>query len=76
MGVTSDYLREMRAAGVELKTSRDATSLRALNVTPAFVKALADAGYPNLSVRDLRRLASNGINADFVREMQKYHTNK
>jgi hypothetical protein len=47
-----------------------------MNVSPAFVKALADAGYANLSVRDLIRLASSGVNAEFIRDMSQYKEKK
>jgi hypothetical protein len=36
------------------------------------VKKLADAGYKNLSVRELSRLAAAGIDDDFIREMEQY----
>jgi hypothetical protein len=71
VGVTPEYVRGMRAAGVSLD-ARSAQSLCALGITPKFVKKLADAGYPHLSVADLQRLAASGLNGDFVREMSKY----
>ena len=76
VGVTPEYLRDMRAAGVEIKTARDATSLRAVGVTPKFVKKLSDAGYKNLSPRELSRLAAAGIDDDFIREMEQYREKK
>ncbi|MND08942.1 hypothetical protein D3C83_319030 [compost metagenome] len=62
----------MRAAGVEIKSAKEATSLRAVGVTPKFVKKLADAGYKDLSARELSRLAAAGIDDDFIREMEQY----
>jgi hypothetical protein len=41
-------------------------------VTPQFVKKLADAGYKNLSARELSRLAASGIDDDFIRDMDQY----
>jgi len=57
---------------VTIKSAREATSLRAVGVTPEFVKKLADAGYTNLSARELSRLAAAGIDDDFIRSLDKY----
>jgi len=62
----------MKAAGVDIKTAKEATSLRAVGVTPEFVRKLASAGYSNLSTRELTRLAASGIDDDFIREMEQY----
>ena len=71
-GVTSSWLREMRAAGVEIRSASEAKKLAALDVTPKFVRELAAAGYTNLSVRDLTRLAAVGVDGKFIRDMQQY----
>jgi hypothetical protein len=36
------------------------------------VKRLAAAGYSNLSVRELSRLAAAGVDDDFIRSMDQY----
>ena len=74
VGVTPDYVRDMRRAGVELTNSDDAQSLRALGVTPRFVQRLAKAGYSGLTVEQLQRLGASGLTEDFVREMSKYRS--
>jgi hypothetical protein len=38
------------------------------------VRRLADAGYPNLSVGQLTRLAAAGVTGDFIREMSQYRS--
>lgn len=73
VGVTPDYVLEMQAAGLELDQD-DARSLCAIGVTPDFVRRLARAGYPNLTVSQLQRLAAAGISGDFVREMSRYRS--
>ena len=44
-GSLENKLKAMREAGVAIRSSRDATSLKAVGVTPAFVQKLAAAGY-------------------------------
>jgi hypothetical protein len=48
----------MRSAGVAITTVDDATGLKAMGVTPAFVKRLAEAWYTNLTARQLTSLAA------------------
>lgn len=72
VNVTAPWLREMRAAGVEITSAREAKKLASVGVTAKFVRELAEAGYTNLSVRDLARLAAVGVDEKFIREMQKY----
>ena len=45
-----------------------------MGVGPELIKSLADAGYTNLSVKDLTRMAAVGVSADFIRELAKYRT--
>ena len=61
-------------AGYKNLSAHDLTSLRAMGVTPEFIKSLSDAGYTNLSVKDLTRMAAVGVNADFIRDLAKYRT--
>ena len=76
MDVSAKYIADMRAAGVNITTSREAIQLKTFNVSPEFVRSLAAAGYTKLSPRDLTRLAVAGVNADFIREMSKYRDKK
>lgn len=76
VGVTSQWLREMRAAGVAIESGRDAKKLAAVGVDVKFIRELAAAGYTNLSVHDLSRMAAVGVDGDFIREMSKYKENK
>jgi hypothetical protein len=71
LDVTPEYVRSMRAAGVDVPSAHDATKLRAVGVTPEFVAELASAGYRNLSARDLIRMAAVGVNGKFIREMSQ-----
>ena len=44
------------------------------DVDANFVKSLADAGYTNLSAKELVRLRVSGVDANFIRELSKYRT--
>jgi hypothetical protein len=72
VNVTPAWLREMRGAGVEIRSAQEAKKLAGTGVTAKFVRELADAGYKNLSVRDLTRLAAAGVDGKFIRDMQQY----
>ena len=74
--VTPEYVRSMRAAGVEVSDAHDAARLRAVDVTPQFVDELARAGYTNLSTRDLVRAAAAGVNGDFIRRFNSKEKRK
>jgi len=71
-GVTPQYVKSLRDAGVSITTAREASRLASLNITPQYVAELAAAGYRNLSVRDLTRLAANGINAEFISRFRSH----
>ncbi|HEY0139846.1 MAG TPA: hypothetical protein VGF48_03060 [Thermoanaerobaculia bacterium] len=69
--VTSQWLADMRAAGVTISTSRDAIKLAAVGVNAAYVRELAAAGYKDLTARQLIKLRATGVDAKFIREMSK-----
>jgi hypothetical protein len=71
-GVTPQYVKSLRDAGVNITTAREASRVASLNITPKYVAELAAAGYRNLSVRDLTRLAANGINAEFISRFRSH----
>jgi len=48
--------------------------MRIQGVDSKFVKSLADAGYANLTAKELIRLRVSGVDADFIRELSKYRT--
>ncbi len=72
VGVTPQYVKSLRDAGVDITTAREAVRLAGVNVTPRSIAELAAAGYKNLSVRDLIRLAGSGVDAKFIREASRY----
>ncbi|HEX2832277.1 MAG TPA: M56 family metallopeptidase [Thermoanaerobaculia bacterium] len=70
VGVTPEYVREMRSAGLEVDDAREATSLRAVGVTPEFVREMRSAGFELKSARDATSLRAVGVTSEFVRQMR------
>jgi len=68
-GVTPEYLKQIRNAGVPLKTPREAVELRAMGVTPEYVASMAKTGYGNLAVKDLVELRAQGVTPAYIAEL-------
>jgi beta-lactamase regulating signal transducer with metallopeptidase domain len=66
IGVTSDYVREMRATGLRLSVD-DLIALHANGVTSEYVRELRDAGLTGLTPQDILSLSAHGVSADEVR---------
>ena len=71
MGVTPDYVRDMRAASPELRAASmdDLISMRTHGVQPDFVRELRRAGQTDLTAKRLTSAAIQGVNARYIREM-------
>ena len=71
MGVTPDYVREMRAASPELRnvSMDDLISMRTHGVRPEFVRELRRAGQTDLSAKRLTSAAIQGVSARYIQEM-------
>jgi beta-lactamase regulating signal transducer with metallopeptidase domain len=70
-GVTPDYIREMRAVGLEAN-SPELVSLKIHQVTPEYVQGLAAAGLNNLHVRDYLAAKIQGITPEFVQAIRSH----
>jgi beta-lactamase regulating signal transducer with metallopeptidase domain len=71
VGITPDYVNQMRAAAPSLraiKASRFA-DLKAVGVTPDFARDLAAAGFRNLTISQLQSARAVGITGDYARGM-------
>jgi hypothetical protein len=68
IGITSDYAPAIRSASPALAdvTIHDLNSMRAVGVTPAYVRALARSGYRNLDPETLVAVRSAGLSADYI----------
>ncbi|HEX8841937.1 MAG TPA: M56 family metallopeptidase, partial [Sphingomicrobium sp.] len=69
VGVTPDYVNQMRSAAPSLRTiavNRFA-DLKAVGVTPDFARDLAAAGFRNISVSELQTARAVGMTGDYAR---------
>jgi propanediol dehydratase small subunit len=70
-GVTPDYIRELRAAGVEAGAS-DLVALKIHEVTPEYVRGLAAAGLASLRVRDYLAAKIQGVTPEFIQGIRNH----
>ena len=69
-GVDARYLAALSREGVKPAT-RDLVAFRDHGVTPEFLKAIRDAGYPNLDPGEIIELRNHGLDARFLAEMSR-----
>jgi beta-lactamase regulating signal transducer with metallopeptidase domain len=70
VGVTPDFIREMRRAGLAVESPSEASGLAALGVTRSFVREMRSVGFPVLSAREAQSLKAVGVTAAYVRAMR------
>jgi hypothetical protein len=70
-GVTPDYIRELRAAGIEAN-GRELVSLKLHEVTPEYVRGLASAGLANLRVPEYLAAKIQGITPEFIQGIRSH----
>jgi len=70
-GVTPDYIRELRAVGIEAN-SPELVALKIHEVTPEYVRSLAAAGLGNLHVRDYLMAKIQGITPEFIQGIRSH----
>jgi beta-lactamase regulating signal transducer with metallopeptidase domain len=70
-GVTPDYIREIRAAGLE-PSSPELVALKIHEVTPEYVRGLAAAGLTNLHVHDYLAAKIQGITPEFIQSIRSH----
>ncbi|HEX8393584.1 MAG TPA: M56 family metallopeptidase, partial [Longimicrobium sp.] len=71
VGVTPEYVAEMRAAGFGDLDGRTLTSLRAQGVTRAYVDELRRLGLTDLSARRVAGMKAVGVSPAYVEEMRR-----
>ena len=71
VGASPAFIREMRRAGLAVKTVQEAQGLAALGVTRTFVREMRSVGFPVASAQEAQSLKAAGVTAAFVREMRE-----
>jgi beta-lactamase regulating signal transducer with metallopeptidase domain len=69
--VTPDYVRGLRAAGVEA-TNAELVSLKIHEITPEYVRDLTAAGLGNLRVHEYLAARVQGITPEFVQKIRSH----
>lgn len=70
LDITTDWVKQMKDAGVTGMTSRNLMGLKALKVDPAYVKAMAAAGYPELRAQKLTSMKAVGVTPEKVQAIK------
>jgi beta-lactamase regulating signal transducer with metallopeptidase domain len=70
-GVTPDYIRELRAAGVDAGAP-EIVALKIHEVTPEYVRGLAAAGFANLHVHDYLAAKIQGVTPEFIQGIRSH----
>ena len=70
-GVTPDYIRELRAAGIEA-SSPELVALKIHEVTPEYIRGLAAAGLANLRVHEYLAAKIQGITPEFIQGIRSH----
>ena len=72
VGVTPEYVAEMRAAAPELRGAEasDLIGMKAVGVTPDYVRGLYAAGIRDFDASDLAGARAVGVDGNYVREMR------
>ena len=70
-GITPDYIRGLRAAGIEA-SSPELVSLKIHEITPEYVRGLAAAGLTNLRVHEYLAAKIQGITPEFIQGIRSH----
>jgi hypothetical protein len=71
IGISADYATAIRSASPSLAdvTTDDLNSMRAVGVTPGYVRALARSGFRNLDADTIVEARSVGLSPDYIRSL-------
>ena len=69
-GVNSDYIRELKVAGVEPKSVRELVEMRTQGVSEDFIKDLEALGYERPTADELTSMRMMGVTIAFIKEME------
>lgn len=69
VGVTPEYISQMRSTGLGDLTLNDIVAMRSQGVTPDYVTQMRNSGIEIKSAMDILTLRSMGVSASYVKEM-------
>jgi hypothetical protein len=70
LDITTDWVKQMKDAGVTEMNAHNIMGLKALKVNPAYVKAMAAAGYPELRAQKLTSMKAVGVSPEKVQAVK------
>ena len=70
LDVTTEWVKEMKDAGVTEMTSQKLMGLKALKVDAAYVRGMAAAGYPELRANKLTSMKAVGVSPEKVQAVR------
>ena len=70
LDITTDWVKQMKDAGVTEMNSHNIMGLKALKVDPAYVKAMSSAGYPELRAQKLTSMKAVGVTPEKVQAIK------
>lgn len=70
VGVTPQFVREMRDAGLNVTKAREAMSLAAVGVTPEYIRQMKAAGFNATDIREVTGMRAVGVTPDYISKMR------
>jgi beta-lactamase regulating signal transducer with metallopeptidase domain len=70
VGATPEYVRGIRAAGLDVRSYKEAKNMAAVGVTPEFIADMRDAGLHVRSAGAASSLAAVGVTSEYIRNMR------
>jgi beta-lactamase regulating signal transducer with metallopeptidase domain len=70
VGATPEYVRGIRAAGLDVRSYKEAKNMAAVGVTPEFIADMRDAGLHVRSAGAASSLAAVGVTPEYIRNMR------
>ncbi|MBB6424883.1 hypothetical protein [Sphingopyxis sp. JAI128] len=71
LGVTGDYVREIKSEAIVLTDIEDAIACKALGVDGAYMRGLAAAGYRKLNADEVVAMKAMGVTGDYAQAMNR-----
>lgn len=69
LGISAAYARDLKAAGLSIRSFDDLVACRALRIDAGYVRSLTAAGYPRLTSQQIISMKAVGVTAPFATAM-------